>query len=146
MSTEHHTVARALRRTIISGAVVATTLVGGVTSAGAVEDGPSGNPRGFVSDTLDYALFYDDQGEGIVVTVGVRIEQFCVGATAAAPLRVFADQDGTSTLKARGEHDAPVFVYRFAGAGRRRSLEAEVRHGHRTSTTRAAQCATGAGR
>jgi hypothetical protein len=117
MSLEHHSIARALRRTFITGAVVATTLVGGAAPAGAVKNGPSGDPQGFVRDTLDYALLYDDPGEGIVVTAGVRIEQFCFGDTATAPLRVFTDQNDTSTLKVRGEQDVPIFVYQFAGPG-----------------------------
>ena len=117
MSLERHSVARSLRRTILTGAVLATTLVSGATSAAADEPDPPGDPQGFVQDTLGYALFYDNPGEGIVVTAGARIEQFCIGKTAAAPLRVFTGQDGTSTLKVRGEQDAPVFVYQFAGPG-----------------------------
>ena len=115
MPLEPRSVARTLRRTLITGAVAAMTLIPAASSAGAVEHDQASDPQGFVRDILDYLLLFDDQGEGIVVTVGARIEQICVGDVSSAPLRVFADRDGAATLKVRGEQDAPLFVYEFAG-------------------------------
>lgn len=115
MPLEPLSLARTLRRTITAGAVAVTALVPATSTAGAVEHDPASGPQGYEHDILDYLLLFDDQGEGIVVTVGARIEQICIGDVATAPLRVFTDRDGAATLKVRGEQDAPLFVYEFAG-------------------------------
>lgn len=102
------------------GALVAIAIVAALAaSPGAAASGSagSGDPQGYVEDVLYYGLFYENVEAGIVVTAGTSLEGFCPGGTpGTAPLRVFERQDGTDTLKVRGEQDVPLYVYEFAGS------------------------------
>lgn len=86
----------------------------------AVTAAPAANaaPQGFMQDTLFFGFFYDNVDDGVVVTAGVPIDDFCLQeAPAEAPLRVFLKSDGTATLKSHGNQDVAIYVYEFDGPG-----------------------------
>lgn len=99
--------------------VVAVTFVAAVQPAGAQHQAaPHDAPQGFVYEDWQFGRFYENPAEGIVVTAGIPVEQFCLQTDlATAPMRVLSNRDGTDTLKVRGERNVSLYAYQFAGPG-----------------------------